>query len=157
MIWIKETMHRQIYKKAFDFFVFALIVNVVSSTKQESSGWKKVISDFTSVARNFGLREANKPCIEYLRDDNTCMKEWKQGKLWRIVEEHKVPILECNAVSMEDIHHVCQLKTWFVILIILLILIICFGIIGCICCCICFCQAENNRNKQKYAKSYHWL
>ena len=118
-------MHRQIYKKAFACLVLALVVNVASSTKQESSGWKKVVSDFTSVASNFGLREANKPCIEYLRDDNTCMKEWKQGKLWRIVEENKVPILECNAVSMEDIHHVCQLKTWFVILIILLILIIC--------------------------------
>ena len=145
-------MHRPIFKTAFIFLIISITLNSVSSAQLETSGWKKVVADFTAVAKSFGLEEANEPCIEYLRDDNTCMKQWKEGKLWRVVEENRIPILECNSVSMENIHHACQLKTWFVILIIILILIIVFSIIGCICCCICF-VCECCRPQSKLSKS----
>ena len=151
-------MHRITSKTAFSPHLLLLFVLGVSSTRHQNSAWNNIVTGFTALAKDFGLEEANGPCIEYLRDDNTCMKKWKPGKLWRVVEENKIPILECNTVSNETVHHVCQLKTWFVILIILLIIIIFLIICGCICCCAWWfsgcCQKSSGHyhKKQKSAK-----
>ena len=146
-------MNRMISKIVPTFLVIVFILHCASSNKQERSGWKKVVADFTSLAKQFGLEEANESCIEYLRDDNTCLKNWKQGKLWRVVEENRIPILECNAVSMGAIHHACELKTWFVILIIILIIIFCLSICCCICCCalwLCNCCSYSTKSSKRY-------
>ena len=145
-------MHLIKIKITFTPFLLLMIVMGASSTRHQNSAWNNIVTGFTALAENCGLEEANQQCIEYLRDDNTCMKQWKAGKLWRVVEENKIPILECNMVSMETTHHVCQLTTWFVILILILITIICLIICGCICCCAwLFCGCCNYpKNSSKH-------
>ena len=103
-------MHLIKIKITFTPFLLLMIVMGASSTRHQNSAWNNIVTGFTALAENCGLEEANQQCIEYLRDDNTCMKQWKAGKLWRVVEENKIPILECNMVSMETTHHVCQLR-----------------------------------------------
>ena len=120
-----------------------MATKLVSSTEQQMSMLQTTVNDFTAVAKDLGINQANEPCCceEFLKDDNTCMEKWRAGKLWREVEGAKIMILECNRVvdhpliDTSEVSGVCQLKAWFVILMIIIIVIICLIILGCITCC----------------------
>jgi len=121
-----------------------MATKLVSSTEQQMSMWQTTVNDFTAVAKDLGVDQANEPCKEFLKDDNTCMEKWRAGKLWREVESAKIMALECNRVDhqltdISEVSGICQLKTWIVILIIIIIVIICLIILGLIilCCCCC--------------------
>ena len=134
------------FKTTYSVTLFLFMATkLVSSTEQQMSMWQTTVNDFTAVAKDMGLDHANEPCCckEFLKDDNTCMEQWRAGKLWREVEGARIMILECND-HMSEINGVCQLKSWFVILMIIIIVIICLIILGFIascalgyCCCCC--------------------
>ena len=126
-------------KYSVPLFLF-MAMDLVSSTNEQMSMWQTTVNDFTAVAKDLGLDQANEPCCckEFRKDDNTCMKKWRGGKLWREVEGAKIMILECNTVvdhQRSEVNGVCQLKSWFIILMIVIIIIICLIIFGCIACC----------------------
>ena len=120
-----------------------MATKLVSSTEQQMSMWQTTVNHFTAVAKDLGVDQANEPCKEFLKDDNTCMEKWRVGKLWREVErEEKIyciycKLLECNRVDhqlidLSEVSRICQLKAWFVILIIIIIVINCLIILGCV-------------------------
>ena len=121
---------------------FLWLTEFVSSIEEEKSAWQNIVDSVTVIAKDAGLYQAGEPCNDFLKDDNTCLEKWRVEELWREVESKKIPYLECNKVKENVTGYlegrgVCQLKSWFIILMFAIIVIITLTIMACICCC-CF-------------------
>ena len=145
-------MHRSKMKIKLLVLPLCCLTTLVSSNERkatEISAWETTVKEFTTFAKDLGLDQANEPCTEFLKDDSTCMKKWSSKRLWREVEANKITILECNkfeevSTKIPTSMGICQLKSWFIILMIFLICMVWFCVLGCLFCLVwgCCCRRK---------------